>query len=155
MFAWISLSKHPVLLRIAATRACAARQRWPGRSRAAPARRGVTEAPSGRERRARIIGADGEYQASKLAQAASVMAADPAALPLQLLPTTVEVAAEKNSRVVIVPVPVEVLRFLDRAASGAWPGQRSAGEARPQPVVQAGAGQHENANRQSTQSALS
>lgn len=69
MFAWISLSKHLVLLRIAATRACAARQRWPGRNRAAPARRGVTEAPSGRERRARIIGADGEYQASKLAQA--------------------------------------------------------------------------------------
>ena len=72
---------------------------------------------SERERRARIIGADGEYQAArKLAQAASVMRADPAALQLRLLQTIVEVAAEKNSRVIIVPVPVEVLRFLDRAA---------------------------------------
>src|SRR6516225_2409424 len=35
---------------------------------------------------------------------------------LRLLQTIVEVAAEKNSRVIIVPVPVEVLRFLDRAA---------------------------------------
>ena len=61
---------------------------------------------SERERRARIIGADGEYQAArKLAQAASVMRADPAALQLRLLQTIVEVAAEKNSRVIIVPRP--------------------------------------------------
>jgi regulator of protease activity HflC (stomatin/prohibitin superfamily) len=78
------------------------------------------QAEAERERRARIIGADGEYQAArKLAQAAQVMAADPAALQLRLLQTVVEVAAEKNSRVIIVPVPVEVLRFLDRAASAA------------------------------------
>jgi regulator of protease activity HflC (stomatin/prohibitin superfamily) len=78
------------------------------------------QAEAERERRARIIGADGEYQAAgKLAQAASVMAADPAALQLRLLQTVVEVAAEKNSRVVVVPVPVELLRFLGRAASAA------------------------------------
>ena len=81
--------------------------------------------------------------------------ADPAALQLRLLQTTVEVAAEKNSRVVIVPVPVEVLRFLDRAASGDWPGPAVSGGSPAQPVVQAEAGQHENANRQSPQSALS
>jgi regulator of protease activity HflC (stomatin/prohibitin superfamily) len=63
------------------------------------------QAEAERERRAQIIGADGEYQAaSKLAQAASVMAADPAALQLRLLQTVVEVAAEKNSRVITVPV---------------------------------------------------
>jgi hypothetical protein len=74
------------------------------------------QAEAERERRARIISADGEYQASKkLAQAAAVMAADPAALQLRLLQTVVEVAAEKNSTLVM-PVPVELLRFFDRAA---------------------------------------
>src|SRR6202050_5027365 len=73
------------------------------------------QAEAERERRARIISADGEYQASKkLAQAAAVMAADPAALQLRLLQTVVEVAAEKNSTLVM-PVPVDVLRFFDRA----------------------------------------
>jgi regulator of protease activity HflC (stomatin/prohibitin superfamily) len=73
------------------------------------------QAEAERERRARIISADGEYQASKkLAQAATVMSADPAALQLRLLQTVVEVAAEKNSTLVM-PVPVELLRFFDRA----------------------------------------
>ena len=76
------------------------------------------QAEAERERRARIIAADGEYQASKkLAQAASVMAADPAALQLRLLQTVVEVAAEKNSTLVM-PFPVELLRFFDRASVG-------------------------------------
>src|SRR5579864_8763576 len=75
------------------------------------------QAEAERERRARIISADGEYQASKkLAQAAAVMSADPAALQLRLLQTVVEVAAEKNSTLVM-PIPVELLRFFDRAAS--------------------------------------
>jgi regulator of protease activity HflC (stomatin/prohibitin superfamily) len=74
------------------------------------------QAEAERERRARIITADGEYQASKkLAQAAAVMAADPAALQLRLLQTVVEVAAENNSTL-IMPVPVELLRFFDRAS---------------------------------------
>src|SRR5580658_352748 len=74
------------------------------------------QAEAERERRARIIAADGEYQASKrLAQAAAVMSADPAALQLRLLQTVVEVAAEKNSTLVM-PIPVELLRFFDRAA---------------------------------------
>jgi regulator of protease activity HflC (stomatin/prohibitin superfamily) len=74
------------------------------------------QAEAERERRARIISADGEYQASKrLAAAANVMARDPAALQLRLLQTVVEVAAEKNSTLVM-PVPVELLRFFDRIA---------------------------------------
>jgi regulator of protease activity HflC (stomatin/prohibitin superfamily) len=74
------------------------------------------QAEAERERRARIISADGEYQASKkLAQAAAVMSADPAALQLRLLQTVVEVAAEKNSTLVM-PFPVELLRFFDRTA---------------------------------------
>jgi regulator of protease activity HflC (stomatin/prohibitin superfamily) len=72
------------------------------------------QAEAERERRARIITADGEYQASKrLAAAANVMARDPAALQLRLLQTVVEVAAERNSTLVM-PIPVELLRFFDK-----------------------------------------
>ncbi|HLH82098.1 MAG TPA: slipin family protein [Trebonia sp.] len=74
------------------------------------------QAEAERERRARIITADGEYQASKrLAAAANVMARDPAALQLRLLQTVVEVAGEKNSTLVM-PVPVELLRFFEKMA---------------------------------------
>jgi regulator of protease activity HflC (stomatin/prohibitin superfamily) len=87
------------------------------------------QAEAERERRARIISADGEYQASKkLAQAASVMAADPAALQLRLLQTVVEVAAEKNSTLVM-PVPVELLRFFDRTAPDSGRAKPSAEDA--------------------------
>ena len=72
------------------------------------------QAEAERERRARVITADGEMQASQqLAQAAEVMAAHPAALQLRLLQTVVEVAAERNSTLVL-PFPVELLRFLER-----------------------------------------
>jgi regulator of protease activity HflC (stomatin/prohibitin superfamily) len=72
------------------------------------------QAEAERERRARIITADGEFQASKrLAAAANVMSRDPAALQLRLLQTVVEVAAERNSTLVM-PVPVELLRFFDK-----------------------------------------
>jgi hypothetical protein len=61
-----------------------------------------------------VISADGEYQASrKLSDAAHVMADTPAALQLRLLETVVEVAAEKNSTLVL-PFPVELLQFVDR-----------------------------------------
>ena len=73
------------------------------------------QAEAERERRSRVITAEGELQASqKLAQAAQVMATQPAALQLRLLQTMVEVAAEKNSTVVL-PFPVELLRFLEHA----------------------------------------
>jgi regulator of protease activity HflC (stomatin/prohibitin superfamily) len=73
------------------------------------------QAEAERERRGRVIAADGELQASeKLSQAAARMADTPAALQLRLLETVVEVAAEKNSTLVL-PFPVELLRFLDNA----------------------------------------
>jgi regulator of protease activity HflC (stomatin/prohibitin superfamily) len=73
------------------------------------------QAEAERERRSRVITADGELQASQtLAQAAEVMARHPAALQLRLLETVVEVAAEKNSTLVL-PFPVELLRFLERS----------------------------------------
>ncbi|WP_436502204.1 slipin family protein [Actinokineospora sp. HUAS TT18] len=73
------------------------------------------QAEAERERRARVISADGELQAShKLAEAARTMSDTPAALQLRLLETVVEVAAEKNSTLVL-PFPVELLRFLENA----------------------------------------
>jgi regulator of protease activity HflC (stomatin/prohibitin superfamily) len=73
------------------------------------------QAEAERERRARVITADGELQASqKLAEAAAIMADTPAALQLRLLQTVVEVSAEKNSTLVL-PFPVELLRFLEKA----------------------------------------
>ena len=74
------------------------------------------QAEAERERRARVISAEGELQASHmLAEAGATMAAAPAALQLRLLETVVSVAAEKNSTLVL-PFPVELLRFLDRGA---------------------------------------
>ncbi|MEU7515122.1 slipin family protein [Streptomyces sp. NPDC042898] len=74
------------------------------------------QAEADRERRARVINADAELQASKkLAEAAGVMSAQPAALQLRLLQTVMAVSAEKNSTLVL-PIPVELLRFLERAA---------------------------------------
>ncbi|WP_158885342.1 SPFH domain-containing protein [Amycolatopsis anabasis] len=88
------------------------------------------QAEAERERRARVISADGELQAShKLSQAAATMADTPAALQLRLLETVVQVAAEKNSTLVL-PFPVELLRFLDHAT-------RDAGPAREQERAQA------------------
>lgn len=73
------------------------------------------QAEADRERRARVINADAELQASrKLSEAAQQMSDQPAALQLRLLQTIVAVAAEKNSTLVL-PFPVELLRFLERA----------------------------------------
>jgi regulator of protease activity HflC (stomatin/prohibitin superfamily) len=84
------------------------------------------QAEAERERRARIITADGELQASeKLGQAAEVMSEHPAALQLRLLQTVVEVAAEKNSTLVL-PFPVELLRFLERSTPSETAGSTGA-----------------------------
>jgi regulator of protease activity HflC (stomatin/prohibitin superfamily) len=88
------------------------------------------QAEADRERRARLINADAEYQASKkLAQAARQMADTPSALQLRLLQTVMAVAAEKNSTLVL-PIPVELLRFLERG--GHSPPSESSGHAQPQ-----------------------
>lgn len=79
------------------------------------------QAEAERERRSRVITAEGELQASKqLAEAAEVMTSHPAALQLRLLQTVVEVAAEKNSTLVL-PFPVELLRFLERNTPSGGP----------------------------------
>lgn len=77
------------------------------------------QAEAERDRRARVINADGELQASnKLAEAAEAMETAPGSLQLRLLQTVVDVAAEKNSTLVM-PFPVEVLRFFEHATGQA------------------------------------
>src|SRR5512135_458977 len=73
------------------------------------------QAEAERERRAKVIHADGEYQAAaKLAQAADVIGKNPAAIQLRFLQTLTEVATEKNSTT-IFPVPIDLLTpFLKR-----------------------------------------
>jgi len=67
------------------------------------------QAEAEREKRAKIIHAEGEYQAAeKLAQAANVISVNPAALQLRFLQTLTEVATEKNSTL-IFPVPIDLL----------------------------------------------
>ena len=74
------------------------------------------QAEAERERRARVIAAEGEQQASsRLASAAATMAGTPGALQLRLLQTVADVAVEKNSTLVM-PFPVELLRFFEERA---------------------------------------
>ena len=81
------------------------------------------QAEAERERRAKIIAAEGELQASqKLGQAADVIANSPGALQLRQLQTMVEIAAEKNSTI-IFPIPVELLEAFH--AIGRTSGDRS------------------------------
>jgi regulator of protease activity HflC (stomatin/prohibitin superfamily) len=81
------------------------------------------QAEAERERRARVITADGEFQAArKLADASAIMTEAPGALQLRLLQTVVEVAAEKTSTLVM-PLPVELLRFFERSARSAPAGE--------------------------------
>jgi len=77
------------------------------------------QAEAERERRAKVIHAEGELQASeKLAQAATVLAAEPTALQLRYLQTLTEIAAEKNSTT-IFPVPIDLVKmFLEKKEKG-------------------------------------
>jgi regulator of protease activity HflC (stomatin/prohibitin superfamily) len=90
------------------------------------------QAEAERERRARVITADGEFQAArKLSDASAIMTETPGALQLRLLQTVVEVAAEKTSTLVM-PVPVELLRFFERTAG---PAGESAGSSEERPTA--------------------
>ena len=76
------------------------------------------QAEAERERRAKVITAQGELQASEtLAQAAHNLAMEPSAIQLRYLQTVTEIAAENNSTT-IFPIPIELFRpFLNQAAA--------------------------------------
>ncbi len=77
------------------------------------------QAEAERERRAKVINAEGEFQAStRLAEAAAIIQRQPAAIQLRYLQTLAEIATENNS-VTVFPVPVDMLRaFMDRLERG-------------------------------------
>jgi regulator of protease activity HflC (stomatin/prohibitin superfamily) len=77
------------------------------------------QAEAEREKRAKIIHAEGEYTASeKLAMAAEVIQRQPAAIQLRYLQTLVEIGTEKNTTIVF-PLPVDILSSIDRVLGGA------------------------------------
>jgi regulator of protease activity HflC (stomatin/prohibitin superfamily) len=70
------------------------------------------QAEAEREKRAKIIHADGEFQASeKLAQAAKVIGSEPLSITLRYLQTLTEIASEKNSTI-IFPLPIDLLNLI-------------------------------------------
>jgi regulator of protease activity HflC (stomatin/prohibitin superfamily) len=74
----------------------------------------AAQAEAERERRAKIIHAEGEFQASeKLAQAGAIIAREPTTLQLRYLQTLVEIASERNSTI-IFPIPIDLIRMFMR-----------------------------------------
>ena len=73
------------------------------------------QAEAERERRAKVISAEGEFQAStKLSEASDILSKNPMALQLRYLPTLVEISAEKNSTI-IFPLPIDLIKvFTDK-----------------------------------------
>jgi regulator of protease activity HflC (stomatin/prohibitin superfamily) len=91
------------------------------------------QAEAERDRRARVIAADGEYQAAaRIADAARALGDPSSALQLRFLQTVGDVASEQNTTVV-VPMPVEMLRFFSHAA-GAERAVSAPDEAGPLPA---------------------
>jgi len=85
------------------------------------------QAEAERERRAKIIHAEGEYTAAeKLTMAAEVMQREPAALQLRYLQTVIEIGAEKNTTIVF-PLPLDILVSLKTALEAAG-GRSASGE---------------------------
>jgi len=94
------------------------------------------EAEAERERRAKVINADGELQASeRLAEAGRVMSETPATLQLRFLQTLSEVATEKNSTIVF-PVPIDLLSLISDALTNGGGG----GGSGDRPRVRVGGG---------------
>jgi len=92
------------------------------------------QAEAERERRAKVIHAEGEYQAAeKLADAGKIMAATPTTLQLRMLQTLTEISAEHHSTV-IFPVPIDLLSMFIRPAAGDGGGSGQGGTRRQVPV---------------------
>lgn len=88
------------------------------------------QAEAEREKRAKIIHASGEFEASKmLTEAARIIGGEPATIQLRYLQTLTEVAAEKNSTI-IFPVPIELLSLIPHVMGGGSSNGRDGGTPR-------------------------
>jgi regulator of protease activity HflC (stomatin/prohibitin superfamily) len=87
------------------------------------------QAEAERERRAKVISAQGEFEASaKLSEAAEVLAAQPISVQLRYLQTLIEMSSERTSTIV-VPIPVELLTHFGKPS--ALSGEAGGGNGRP------------------------
>ena len=94
------------------------------------------QAEAERERRAKIINAEGEFQAAeRLAEAGRIMSAQPATLQLRFLQTLSEVATERNSTI-IFPVPIDLIQTFMRQTAAVAGGAN--GGAPPSPPASGG-----------------
>lgn len=85
----------------------------------------AAQAEAERERRAKIIHADGEFQASeRLAEAGAIIGRDPTTLQLRYLQTLVEIASEKSSTI-IFPIPIDLLKTFARLAGDTNPKEKT------------------------------
>ncbi|UCH43451.1 MAG: slipin family protein [Dehalococcoidales bacterium] len=88
----------------------------------------AAQAEAERERRAKIIHADGEFQASeRLADAGTVIGREPTTLQLRYLQTLVEIASEKNSTI-IFPLPIDILKAFLPKGEGVQPTEQPSGQ---------------------------
>jgi regulator of protease activity HflC (stomatin/prohibitin superfamily) len=79
----------------------------------------AAQAEAERTRRAKVIHAEGEFQASqKLSEAAKVLAAQPQAMQLRYLQTLTEISGEKNTHTIVFPVPLDLLKPILERGSG-------------------------------------
>jgi len=86
------------------------------------------QAEAERERRAKVISAEGEFQASeRLKDAAAIMAQEPITVQLRYLQTLLEIGASNNSTVVF-PIPIDLLTALSNIAGGPAGSQSSGGD---------------------------
>ncbi len=85
----------------------------------------AAQAEAERERRAKIIHAEGEFQASeRLAQAGAIMAKEPTTLQLRYLQTLTEIASEKNSTI-IFPLPINIFEAFTKIAKASSPEEKT------------------------------
>jgi regulator of protease activity HflC (stomatin/prohibitin superfamily) len=93
------------------------------------------QAEAEREKRAKVIHADGEFQAAKtLANAADVMAASPVSLQLRYLQTLTEIAVEKNSTIVF-PLPIDTIKMFMNGMQGMMMNNGTAADYSPPPAL--------------------
>ncbi|GAI83348.1 unnamed protein product [marine sediment metagenome] len=85
----------------------------------------AAQAEAERERRAKIIHAEGEFQAAeRLAQAGAIIAREPTTLQLRYLQTLTEVASERNSTL-IFPIPIDLINMFMNRGTGAQSGEKT------------------------------
>ncbi|MFB3112166.1 MAG: SPFH domain-containing protein, partial [Gemmatimonadales bacterium] len=102
----------------------------------------AAQAEAERARRAKVIHAEGEFQASqKLSEAASVLSSQPQALQLRYLQTLTEISSERNTHTIVFPLPLDLIKpIYDRLTAPAQAPAKAAAKAPPKAPAETPAG---------------